>query len=224
MANYDKDRDAFRDPYGPVDPVDPPARMSTGDPAIDPRTRSHVPGEPRPGRSGASVLVPILLLALLVAGAWWLMTATPDQHGAETTMGAGYETAPAGPEAGVPGVVGREADTVGTAGRGDGLIGVQAGEDVHLHDARITDLAGERTFWIEAGAGERMLVIAPHTTGVSGQIGDRREGFRAGQTVAIEGRVEQAGETMVDGLSEADRQAVQSADGLVLRAIRVTGL
>jgi hypothetical protein len=67
-------------------------------------------------------------------------------------------------------------------------------------------------------------VLAPHTTGVTGQVGDRREGFRAGQTVAIEGRVEQAGTTSTEGLTMADQSALQAADGLIIRAIRVTGI
>jgi hypothetical protein len=223
MANYDNDPNRFRDPYGPVDPVDPAARPA--DPVVDERLRrgdhpTHVETS-RP--SGAAIAIPILLLALVVAGAWWLMRTTPDQRGmqGEGTLGTtGYE---AGPEAGIPGVVGRPG-TAGTTGVGDGLIGVQAGDDVHLHDARITTVAGERTFWIQAGPGEQMLVIAPHTTGVTGQIGDRRETFRAGQTVAIEGRVEDAGSVDVQGLTEADRGAIQGAEGLVIRAIRVTGL
>jgi hypothetical protein len=221
MAHYDNDPNKFRDPYGPVDPVDPAARPV--DPTVDPRLRHDAYAtETRPGPSPAAIVLPILLLALVVAGAWWLMRTTPDQRtaGEETTMGtAGYER---GPDAGIPGAVGTTGAS--TPAHGDGLVGVQAGDDVHLHDARITDVAGERTFWIEAGAGERMLVLAPHTTGVTGQIGDRRETFRAGQTVAIEGRVEQAGEVNVEGLGDVDRRTLESADGLVIRAMRVTGL
>jgi hypothetical protein len=223
MANYDNDPNSFRDPYGPVDPVDPAARAV--DPVADDRLRrSDYPVEARAARpSAAAVVIPILLLALVVAGAWWLMRTTPEQRGleGESTLGTtGYE---AGPEPGIPGVVGTPG-AAGTSGTGDGLVGVQAGDDVHLHDARITDVAGERTFWISAGAGERMLVLAPHTTGVTGQIGDRRETFRAGQTVAIEGRVEQARGMDIEGLTAADRNALQSAEGLVIRAVRVTGL
>jgi hypothetical protein len=222
MAHYDNDPNRFRDPHGPVDPVDPAARPV--DPMAHERlSRDDYPTETRTGPSAAAALIPILLLALVVAGAWWLLRTAPDQRGmeGEGTLGTtGYE---AGPEAGIPGVVGRPG-TVGTTGVGDGLVGVEAGDEVHLHDARITDVAGERTFWIEAGAGERMLVLAPHTTGVTGQIGDRRETFRAGQTVAIEGRVEQAGEVNVEGLGDIDRRTLESADGLVIRAMRVTGL
>jgi hypothetical protein len=221
MAHHDNDPNSFRDPYGPVDPVDPAARPV--DPAVDPRLRRDAYGtETRPGPSPAAIVLPILLLALVVAGAWWLMQSTPDQRmaGEEATLGtAGYDR---GPDAGVPGTVGTTGAS--TPAQGDGLVGVQAGDDVHLHDARITDVAGERTFWIEAGAGNRMLVLAPHTTGVTGQIGDRRETFRAGQTVAIEGRAEQAGEVNVEGLGDVDRRTLESAEGLVIRAMRVTGL
>jgi hypothetical protein len=224
MAHYDNDPNKFRDPYGPVDPVDPAARpVDPVDPAVDPRLRHDAYAtDTRTSPSAAAVLIPVLLLALVVAGAWWLMRATPEDRGigGETTMGtAGYET---GPDAGIPGTVGTTGAS--TPSHGDGLVGLQAGDDVHLHDARITDVAGERTFWIEAGAGERMLVLAPHTTGVTGQIGDRRETFRAGQTVAIEGRAEQAGDVRVEGLGDADRSALESAEGLVIRAMRVTGL
>jgi hypothetical protein len=221
MASYDNDP-KFRDPYGPVDPADPAARPV--DPALDARMRrdEYLDDTPRRRPSAAATILPILLLALVVGAAWWLMRTTPEERGMEnqTAMGTpGYE---AGPEAGIPGTVGTTGAS--TPSRGDGLVGVQAGDEVHLHDARITDIAGERTFWIEAGAGDRMLVIAPHTTGVSGQVGDRRETFRAGQTVAIEGRVEQSGNLEVEGLNAADRQALASAEGLVIRAMRVTGL
>jgi hypothetical protein len=221
MAHYENDPNKFRDPYGPVDPVDPAARPV--DPAVDPRLRhDDYATEARTRPSAAAALIPILLLALVVAGAWWLMRSTPDERAieGETTMGSAEYGR--GPEAGIPGAVGTTGAS--TPARGDGLVGVEAGDDVHLHDARITDVAGERTFWIEAGAGNRMLVLAPHTTGVTGQIGDRRDTFRAGQTVAIEGRAEQAGEVNVEGLADADRRALESAEGLVIRAMRVTGL
>jgi hypothetical protein len=221
MANYDNDRDKIRDPHGPVDPIDPTPRITHRDPALQGTERPVYASDSSSSTSrSAAALIPILLLALVIAGAWWLMRTAPEQRGTETAATTGYE---AGPEAGVPGVVGTPGAT-GTTGAGDGLVGLQAGDDVHLHDARITDVAGERTFWIAGGAGERMLVLAPHTTGVTGQVGDRREGFRAGQTVAIEGRVEQAGTTSTEGLTMADQSALQAADGLIIRAIRVTGI
>ncbi|MBA3231441.1 MAG: hypothetical protein H0T05_01350 [Acidobacteria bacterium] len=221
MADYRNDDEKFTDPYSTTAPVDSTPRVRETGPVPPGPGRGYAtePADPRGSRAG-SAFIPILLLALVIAGAWWLMRTAPEQRGTETAATTGYE---AGPQAGVPGVVGAP-DTVGTAGAGTGLVGVEAGDDVHLHDARITALGGERTFWIAAGAGDRMLVLAPHTTGMTGQIGDRREGFRAGQTVAIEGRIEAAGSLSTEGLSAADQNALQSADGLILRAIRVTGL
>jgi hypothetical protein len=216
MAMYDdNERDRTPDHHGPAGPGDP----ATGAPGRPVRREYDAPSE-RYGsssRSGAA-FISIVLVALVIAGVWWVMGTTPDPSEPETTT-TGYEAAP---DAGVPGVVGTPGAT-GTSGAGDGLIGLEAGDEVNLHDARITEVAGDRTFWIAAGAGERMLVLAPHATGVAGQVG-QREGFRAGQAVTIEGRAERADATSMEGLDTADREVLQAADGLIIRAIRVTDL
>lgn len=141
-------------------------------------------------------LLPLLLLALVVGAIFWMM----DRDS----------------------VTDRD-DVVGTSGRaaGSAVGALEAGSTVNLARVRVTEVVGDRTFWVGDGD-DRALVVIPEDGSGPGTP-ETRKRFARGEYVRVAGRV--SSETYEPkGLDEADRRAVAEADERVIVASRVEQL
>lgn len=155
----------------------------------------------RRNRGGLGWLLPLLLLALVVGAAAWMMNRDDDPNR----------------------TVDRDA-TVGTSGTNAAstaaaLGALEPGSDVNLTRVRITDVVGDRTFWVGDGDNRALVIIPEDRTAQTGR--ESRERFMKGQEVSVAGRVAQNGAP--EGLDEKDREAVSDADGrvIVARTVRI---
>jgi hypothetical protein len=176
-------------------------------------------------KGGGFPLVPVIVGVLVLLALLFFLARGCDDNNPATPDGLIEDTLTQDPDAGLGPNDGLAAPfaSVDDIFADTTQLATYGGRSVRLNDVRVTSVVGDSTFYVQSNDGRRLFVVLEGMgEDEPGGPPDGQAAIREGQTLDLEGTLEQNTDFGRYGLSGSDLEAANRT-GLLLRARRVEG-